>query len=31
MEFEHYAACPKNISEKVIADAKEREEEKRKK
>jgi len=31
MEFEHYAACPRNISEKVIADAKEREEEKRKK
>ncbi|MDB4289409.1 elongation factor G [bacterium] len=31
MEFEHYAACPRNISEKVIADAKEREEEKKKK
>ena len=31
MEFEQYSPCPKNISEKVIADAKEREEEKRKK
>ncbi|MDQ8189447.1 elongation factor G [Roseibacillus persicicus] len=30
MEFDHYAPCPKNISEKVIADAKEREEAKRK-
>jgi len=30
MEFEHYAACPKNISEKVIAEAKEREEARRK-
>lgn len=31
MEFDHYAPCPKNISEKVITEAKEREEEKRKK
>ncbi len=31
MEFEHYSACPKNVAEKVIADAKAREEEKRKK
>ncbi|MFT6242146.1 MAG: elongation factor G [Paracoccaceae bacterium] len=31
MEFEHYASCPRNVSEKVIADAKEREEERRKK
>ncbi|MDG2125936.1 MAG: elongation factor G, partial [Verrucomicrobiales bacterium] len=31
MEFAHYAACPRNISEDVIAKAKEREEEKRKK
>jgi len=31
MEFEHYASCPRNVSEKVIADAKEREEAKRKK
>ncbi|MEJ6579672.1 MAG: elongation factor G [Akkermansiaceae bacterium] len=30
MEFEHYAACPRNISEKVIAEAKEREEARRK-
>jgi elongation factor G len=30
MEFDHYAPCPKNISEKVIAEAKEREEAKRK-
>ncbi|MBK1826462.1 elongation factor G [Haloferula rosea] len=29
MEFSHYAACPRNISEEVIADAKKREEEKR--
>ena len=26
MEFSHYAACPRNISEEVIAKAKEREE-----
>ncbi len=26
MEFSHYAACPKNIAEEVIAKAKEREE-----
>ena len=31
MEFSHYAACPKNVSEEVIADAKQREEEKKKK
>lgn len=31
MEFEHYASCPRNVSEKVIADAKLREEERRKK
>ena len=30
MEFSHYAACPRNISEEVIAKAKEREEELRK-
>ena len=30
MEFEHYSACPKNISDKVIAEAKEREEARRK-
>ena len=30
MEFEQYSPCPKNISEKVIADAKEREEAKKK-
>ncbi len=30
MEFDHYAPCPKNISETVIAEAKEREEAKRK-
>ncbi|MGB1130144.1 MAG: elongation factor G [Haloferula sp.] len=29
MEFSHYAACPKNIADEVIADAKKREEEKR--
>ena len=26
MEFSHYAACPKNIADEVIAKAKEREE-----
>ncbi|MGJ8725657.1 MAG: elongation factor G [Roseibacillus sp.] len=31
MEFEQYSPCPKNIAEKVITEAKEREEEKRKK
>jgi len=31
MEFSHYAPCPKNVAEGVIADAKKREEEKRKK
>jgi elongation factor G len=31
MEFSHYAAAPRNISETIIADAKKREEEKRKK
>ena len=30
MEFSHYAPCPKNVSEEVIAEAKKREEEKRK-
>lgn len=30
MEFSHYAACPRNITEKVIAEAKEREEAKKK-
>ena len=30
MEFEQYSPCPKNISEKVIAEAKEREEAKKK-
>ncbi|MEM9079885.1 MAG: elongation factor G [Verrucomicrobiota bacterium] len=30
MEFEQYSPCPRNISEKVIAEAKEREEAKRK-
>ena len=30
MEFEHYAPCPRNVSEKVVADAKEREEAKKK-
>jgi elongation factor G len=30
MEFEHYSACPANISEKVIADARAREEAKKK-
>ena len=30
MEFSHYAACPKNVSEEVIAAAKEREEAKNK-
>ncbi|MBK1833094.1 elongation factor G [Roseibacillus ishigakijimensis] len=30
MEFSHYAPCPKNIADKVIADAKEREEAKKK-
>jgi len=31
MEFEHYAACPKNVAETVIEEAKKREEEKKKK
>lgn len=31
MEFSHYAPCPKNISDQVITEAREREEEKRKK
>jgi elongation factor G len=31
MEFSHYAPCPRNVSEQVIAEAKEREEAKRKK
>ena len=30
MEFSHYAACPKNVAEEVIADVKKREEEKNK-
>jgi elongation factor G len=30
MEFSHYAACPNNVSEIVIKEAKEREEEKKK-
>ena len=30
MEFSHYAACPKNISDEVIKAAKEREEAKKK-
>ena len=30
MEFSHYAPCPKNVAEEVIAEAKKREEEKRK-
>ncbi|MEM1297286.1 MAG: elongation factor G, partial [Verrucomicrobiota bacterium] len=30
MEFSHYSACPRNITEKVIAEAKEREEAKKK-
>tara|TARA_R110002096_G_scaffold91625_7_gene207272 strand:- start:5993 stop:8083 length:2091 start_codon:yes stop_codon:yes gene_type:complete len=30
MEFSHYAPCPRNITEKVIAEAKEREEAKKK-
>ncbi len=30
MEFEHYNACPKNIADKVIAEAKERDEAKKK-
>ena len=30
MEFSHYAACPKNVAEQVIADVKEREAEKSK-
>jgi elongation factor G len=29
MEFSHYSACPKNVSETVIAEAKEREEARR--
>ena len=29
MEFSHYAPCPKNVSEEVIAAAKKREEERR--
>jgi elongation factor G len=31
MEFSHYAPCPRNVAEQVIAEAKEREEAKRKK
>jgi elongation factor G len=31
MEFSHYSPCPRNVSEQVIAEAKEREEAKRKK
>ena len=31
MEFSHYSPCPKNVAEVVIAEAKEREEEKKKK
>ena len=31
MEFSHYAACPKNVAEEVIADSKKREEEKKNK
>jgi len=30
MEFDHYAACPRNVSEKVIEEAKERKEAKKK-
>ena len=30
MEFEHYAPCPKNVADDVIAEAKKREEEKKK-
>ena len=30
MEFDHYAPCPRNIADKVIEEAKEREEAKRK-
>ena len=30
MEFDHYAPCPKNIAEEVIAEAKKREEAKKK-
>jgi elongation factor G len=31
MEFSHYQACPKNVAEQVIKEAKEREEAKKKK
>jgi len=31
MEFDHYAPCPRNISEKVIAEVAEREAAKKKK
>jgi elongation factor G len=30
MEFEHYAPCPRNVADQVVADAKEREEAKKK-
>jgi len=30
MEFSHYAACPKNVADEVIAEVKKREEEKNK-
>ena len=29
MEFSHYAACPKNVADEVIAEVKKREEEKK--
>jgi elongation factor G len=30
MEFSHYAPCPKNVADEVIAEVKKREEEKNK-